>query len=109
MAEALQVYRTLLRAINRNVTHVTGNRQWYIFAKDEFRRHRTASEDKERAELLRLAKDYAFMINGVKDHTELLLSYNVGIHIDDREKHMMKRAAALVGLALPPDRKPYVK
>lgn len=69
MAEALQVYRTLLRAINRNVTHVTGNRQWYIFAKDEFRRHRTASEDKERAELLRLAKDYAFMINGVKDHT----------------------------------------
>jgi hypothetical protein len=40
---------------------------------------------------------------------DLLLSYNVGIHIDDREKHMMKRAAALVGLALPPDREPYVK
>lgn len=69
MAEALQVYRTLLRAINRNITSVTGNREWYIFARDEFRRHHKASDEKERAELLQLATDYAFMINGVKDHT----------------------------------------
>jgi hypothetical protein len=40
---------------------------------------------------------------------ELLLSYNVGIHVDDREKNMKHRAAALVGLALPPDPEPYVK
>lgn len=69
MAEALQVYRTLLRAIQRNITHANGNKQWYIFAKEEFRRHRTAPEDGERAELLQLARDYAFMINGVKNHT----------------------------------------
>jgi len=69
MAEALQVYRTLLKAIRRNITSATGNRQWYIYAKDEFRRHRAASEDNDRAELLQLARDYAFMINGVKDHT----------------------------------------
>jgi hypothetical protein len=69
MAEALQVYRTLLRAINRNITTTTGNRQWYVFATEEFRKHSKASDDKERAELLQLARDYAFMINGVKDHT----------------------------------------
>jgi hypothetical protein len=69
MAEALQVYRTLIRAINRNITHATGNRQWYAFAQDEFRRHRQTSDDKEQAELLQLARDYVFMINGVRDHT----------------------------------------
>jgi Complex 1 protein (LYR family) len=69
MAEALQVYRTLLRAINKNITGATGNKQWYAFATEEFRRHRTAADEKERAELLQLARDYAFMINGVRDHT----------------------------------------
>lgn len=59
--------------------------------------------------LLLLTKNLNFLPLSFVLLQELLLSYNVGIHIDDREKHMMKRAAALVGLALPPDRKPYVK
>lgn len=33
---------------------------------------------------------------------ELLLSYNIGIPVDIREKEMNKRAAKLVGLELPP-------
>lgn len=32
---------------------------------------------------------------------ELLLSYNVGIPVEQREKRMNERAAALVGLAMP--------
>ena len=37
---------------------------------------------------------------------ELLLSYNIGIPIDDRERDMNARAATLVGLAMPPKAEP---
>ena len=137
MGEALTVYRALLKGINRNITSITGNRQWLVFAKEAFRRHRAVSDQEDQKELLQLAKDYVFMIDGVRDHKvgmirslyavaliirwpynthsllttafplnflqELLFSYNVGIPIEDREKDMKKRAAALVGLALPPE------
>lgn len=33
---------------------------------------------------------------------ELLLSYNIGIDVETREKEMNQRAANLVGLAIPP-------
>lgn len=33
---------------------------------------------------------------------ELLLSYNIGIPVDEREKNMNVRAAQLVGLSMPP-------
>lgn len=38
---------------------------------------------------------------------ELLLSYNIGVPVDQREKDMNQRAAQLVGLRMP-ERQPHV-
>ena len=44
---------------------------------------------------------YEVLIEGVHRRKELLLSYNIGIPVEDREKDMNKQAAKLVGLAMP--------
>jgi hypothetical protein len=69
MSEALAAYRALLRAVNRNITFATGNRSWLEHTREEFRRHRGAADPAEAAQLVQLAKDYAFMIHGVREHT----------------------------------------
>lgn len=46
--------------------------------------------------------------NSTASLQELLLSYNIGIPVDIREKEMNKRAAKLVGLELPPGPKDQV-
>lgn len=154
-AEARQVLRTLLRAIDRNITGITGNKQWREFARLEFRRGTALADAAERQAVLQVAKDYAFLITSVRYHKvrpiprrraghdavsaaqqylpspcaacrprlpvtaslpasphlqlpalaaclqELLLSYNIGISSDHREKGMNVRAANMVGLQMP--------
>ena len=147
-AEARQVLRTLLRAVDRNITGITGNRQWREFAVAEFRRGAALADPAERQAALQAAKDYAFLITSVREHKvrrvkatgwgrglaarrssascrrrlvllltllslllspgcpalplqELLLSYNIGISSEHREKGMNTRAANLVGLQMP--------
>jgi len=46
---------------------------------------------------------YEILIGGVHRRKELLLSYNIGVPVEEREKDMNKRAAKLVGLAMPDD------
>lgn len=48
-------------------------------------------------------KSYEMLIEGVHRRQELLLSYNIGIPVEVREKEMNKRAARLVGLRMPHD------
>ena len=67
-AEAVVVYRSLLKAIQRNLTTITGNRTWLEFAKEEFRQHRAAASADQAQDLLQLAKDYTMMIDGVREH-----------------------------------------
>lgn len=55
-----------------------------------------ADKDKAYAEYLSLAQ-------GVHKRQSLLLSYNIGIEAEQRERDMHKRAARLVGLRLPTD------
>lgn len=100
-AEARQVLRTLLRAVDRSITPAAGNRQWREFVLSEFRRGEAQTNPAERQRALQEARDYAFLINSVREHKELLLSYNIGIPVEKREKEMNARAAKLVGLQLP--------
>ncbi|WPT14998.1 hypothetical protein PSENEW3_00002939 [Picochlorum sp. SENEW3] len=44
---------------------------------------------------------YEFLIHKIHSRQELLLSYNIGLPVDVRERDMNKRAAQLVGLKLP--------
>ncbi|KAL4418885.1 hypothetical protein ABPG77_010054 [Micractinium sp. CCAP 211/92] len=100
-AEARQVLRTLLRAVDRSITPATGDRQWRQYVLAEFRRTDTQADPAERQRALQDARDFAFLINSVREHKELLLSYNIGIPVEQREKDMNARAANMVGLQVP--------
>ncbi|PSC75404.1 hypothetical protein C2E20_1124 [Micractinium conductrix] len=104
--EARAVLRALLRAVDRNVTSASGNRQWREFVLAQWRANAASSNEAERSAALQEAKDYALLIDSIREHKELLLSYNIGIPIDDRERDMNARAATLVGLAMPPKAEP---
>ncbi|KAL4854270.1 hypothetical protein ACK3TF_004963 [Chlorella vulgaris] len=95
-AEARQVLRALLRAVDRNITSASGNRQWRDFVLAEARRWEQLGGSADRQMALQQARDYAFLIN-----SELLLSYNIGIPVEQREQDMNKRAANMVGLQMP--------
>lgn len=64
----MHVYRQLLRAVDRNITSVTGNPRWREFVAVEFRKHRGEADPARVRALLAAAKDYAFLIDGVREH-----------------------------------------
>ena len=49
-------------------------RSWRDFAREEFRKTRSPEEA---AQLLRLADDYAALLESVHAHKDLLVSYNI--------------------------------
>jgi hypothetical protein len=59
------VLRTLLRAIDTNITSVTGNTTWRRYALDEFRRVPANAPDA--ASRLQQAEDYAFLLTSVRE------------------------------------------
>lgn len=60
--------RTLLRAVDRSITPATGNRQWRQYVLAEFRRTDTQADPAERQRALQDARDFAFLINSVREH-----------------------------------------
>lgn len=66
MAEVVRTYRMLIRAIHKNITRQTKNTLWVDHVREEFRRHRPSITEKDQTELLQHARDYAFLINGVR-------------------------------------------
>jgi len=67
-AEARQVLRSLLRAVDRNITSATGNTQWRQFVLAEFRHAEALGDPAERERALQDAKDYALLIDSVREH-----------------------------------------
>lgn len=98
---SIQVFRLLLKAIDRNITRHNANTQWRRFAIEEFRENATLSDYSKLDNLLDTAQNYSVLIDSIREHKELLESYNIGIDIKDREKDMQQRAAAHVGLRIP--------
>ena len=60
--------RSLLRAVDRGITSASGNRQWREFVIAEARRAERLGDPAEREAALQHARDYAFLINSVREH-----------------------------------------
>ncbi len=80
-AEARQVLRTLLRAVDRSITPATGNRQWRQYVLAEFRRTDTEADPAERQRALQDARDFAFLINSVREHKARLKASSGGARL----------------------------
>ena len=63
--EVRPVLRQLLRAVNKHLTRVSGNRQWKEFVLQEFRAH---VNDADAVSRLGLAQDYAALITNIAHH-----------------------------------------
>lgn len=53
------------------------------------------------AQALALARDWAELANNIARHKDLLLSYNIGLDVDERTKRMVEATARRVGFAMP--------
>jgi len=98
--EAFRIYRNLLRAVrthigNANKTHF----QEYIMA--EFRKNKDIQESSLVQQKLKLAHNYALLLNSVHHHKDLLFSYNIAIDREEEKKLTLKKSASSVGLQLP--------
>jgi hypothetical protein len=99
--EAKQVLRTLLRAIDKNITQVSNNRTWHDYVVSKFREGRSLADPEAIKAQLQLAKDYAAYISNISNHKRLLVEYNIGLDVDERTKRMVEATARRVGFALP--------
>lgn len=63
------IYRSLLRAVDKQITSISGNRQWRNFVAEQFR---TGGDKHGRTDAipaqLQLAHDYTFLINNIAHH-----------------------------------------
>lgn len=60
------VYRELLRAVDRHLTSVAGNRQWREYLGQEFRAPISQEQSLDRQ--LQLARDYSFLVQNIAYH-----------------------------------------
>lgn len=91
-------YRQLLRRAQQYGA-VNNNPMWTNFVRDEFRRHANESDASRIAELRLSASESALMFDSIHKYEDLLIKYNIGTSIDERER--IRRTAARVGLAIP--------
>jgi hypothetical protein len=99
--EAKHVLRTLLRAVDKNVTAVAHNKSWRDYIITKFRENRQSTDTDRIARELQLCKDYAKYVTNIATHKQLLKEYNIGIDVDERTKRMIEVTARRVGFALP--------
>ncbi|GIL43164.1 hypothetical protein Vafri_981 [Volvox africanus] len=159
-AEVRSALRAVLRAVDRHLTHINGNRQWRQEVIAQFRgkqeqslvnstnsspstaavtgvthnlksvqtasgilqaqsQHLTfatslgsrpslpigpiapVGRPPTPAQAVALAREWAELANNIARHKELLLSYNIGLDVDERTKRMVEATARRVGFALP--------
>uniref|UniRef100_A0A7N0V722 Complex 1 LYR protein n=1 Tax=Kalanchoe fedtschenkoi TaxID=63787 RepID=A0A7N0V722_KALFE len=95
-----RAYRAVLKAVKKHVGAEDHHKKHFNdFVTQQFRR--AASDDDAVQGRLRLARDYAFMLNSVHQHKELLFSYNIAVDRSDEMKKILGKSAASVGLQLP--------
>jgi hypothetical protein len=67
MAEARVAYRELARAIKTHITANDGNKFWQDYVRKQFRENAAEESARRSDKLIQLAKDCAFLINGVQE------------------------------------------
>ena len=131
MSEARQALRQVLRAVDRHLTSVNGNKQWRNHIIQEFRRNSAVESPEIQKQKLRQVNDYTFLVSSVQEHKvgrshrllnvhglkrsndfsnmhqgflitqALLLSYNIGVDREQERRKLMSDTAERVGLRMP--------
>jgi hypothetical protein len=100
-----EAYRNLLRTISKHVTAKTKNPEFSAFIREEFRRHAHLKEGDDAQHSIQqkhaLARDYAFLVNSVHAHKELLMSYNIAVDREAEQAARLQNTANRVGLSMP--------
>ncbi|XP_057981885.1 uncharacterized protein LOC131167096 [Malania oleifera] len=99
--QAAKVYRHLLRAIRKHIGEEGSKRHFRDFVTKEFRKNGEVSDLSSMHQKLKLAHDYAFLLNSVHHHKDLLFSYNIAVDRSEEMKRTLGKSAASVGLQLP--------
>ena len=68
MSEAKQALRQVLRAVDRHLTSVNGNKQWRDHIIEEFRSASSVSSPEVQREKLQEVKDYTHLVESVQEH-----------------------------------------
>jgi hypothetical protein len=67
----------------------------------EFRKNKDIQDSSIVQQKLKLAHNYALLLNSVHHHKDLLFSYNIAIDREAEKKLTLERSASSVGLQLP--------
>ncbi|KAJ4875787.1 Complex 1 LYR protein [Raphanus sativus] len=94
-SEVGRVYRDLLKAVVKHVGKEDHKSHFTDFVKHEFRKNPN-SLDK-----INLARNYAYLLNSIHSHKDLLFSYNIAVDRTEEMKRVLGKSAASVGLRLP--------
>ncbi|XP_015877176.1 uncharacterized protein LOC107413677 [Ziziphus jujuba] len=103
-SEALQVakvYRNLLRAVKKHIGKEDTKKHFREYVIEEFRKNSILSDISSIEQKIKLARDYAVLLNSVHYHKDLLFSYNIAVDRSDETKRVLGKSAASVGLQLP--------
>ncbi|ONK61514.1 uncharacterized protein A4U43_C08F30720 [Asparagus officinalis] len=95
------VYRQILKAVDKHVGKDGSRRHFRDFVIQEFRSNSELSDRSAVRSKLNLASNYTYMLNSLHHHKELLFSYNIAIDRSDEVKKTLRKSAASVGLQLP--------
>lgn len=97
--ETRHALRALLKAVDKHLTRVAGNKQW----RDEIvaQSRVPVANELDRQHRLSLMQDMLFWIRNIQEHTSLLKRYNIGKDADERNKEMVAAVAKRVGFKLP--------
>lgn len=77
MKEALIAYRSILRAVDKHITAVTGNPLWRNHIIEEFRKNSAESSPSRANSFIQLAKDHAFLLNSIHEYKVWLKSCQI--------------------------------
>ncbi|EOA14155.1 hypothetical protein CARUB_v10027302mg [Capsella rubella] len=92
---AARVYRDLLKAVVKHIGKEDHKAHFLDFVKQEFRKNVSNSEK------MNLARNYAYLLNSIHSHKDLLFSYNIAVDRTEEMKRVLNKSAASVGLRLP--------
>ncbi|CAN8253361.1 unnamed protein product [Cochlearia groenlandica] len=97
---AARVYRDILKSVVKHVGKEDHKSHFVDFLKQEFRK-KNGNSDSLTREKINLARNYAYLLNSIHSHKELLFSYNIAVDRTEEMKRVLGKSAASVGLRLP--------
>ncbi|XP_016463271.1 uncharacterized protein LOC107786327 [Nicotiana tabacum] len=98
------VYRNLLKAVEKHIGKEEHKVHFTDFIREEFRKKSNLECPKDPSFIQRrinLAQNYAYLLNSVHHHKDLLFSYNIAVDRSDEMTKVLGKSAASVGLRLP--------